>query len=59
MQAEFEMSMMGELKLFLGIQTNQCEDGVCVHQKKYTIELLKKFKLYDFKIVTNHMHPTI
>jgi len=29
MQDEFEMSMMGELKFFLGIQINQCKDGVC------------------------------
>ena len=33
MQDEFEMSMMGELKFFLGIQINQCKDGVYVHQK--------------------------
>jgi len=36
MQDEFEMSMMGELKFFLGIQINQCKDGVYVHQSKYT-----------------------
>jgi len=45
MQDKFEMSMMGELKFFLGIQINQCKDGVYVHQTKYTKELLKKFKL--------------
>ena len=28
------MSMMGELKFFLGIQINQCKDGVYVHKKK-------------------------
>jgi len=46
-QDEFEMSMMGELKFFLGIQINKCKDGVYVHQTKYTKELLKKFKLKD------------
>jgi len=45
MQDEFEMSMMRELKFFLGIQINQCKDGVYVHQTKYTKELMKKFKL--------------
>jgi len=30
MQDEFEMSMMGEYKFFLGIQINQCKDGVYV-----------------------------
>ena len=39
------MSMMGELKFFIGIQINQCKDKVYVHQSKYTKELLKKFNL--------------
>jgi len=43
MHDEFEMSMMGELKFFLGIQINQSKDEVYVHQTKYTKELLKKF----------------
>jgi len=58
MQDEFEMSMMGELKFFLGIQINQCKDGVYVHQTKYTTELLKKFKLEDCKVMNTSMHPT-
>ena len=58
MQDEFEMSMMGELKFFLGIQINQCKDGVYVHQSKYTKELLKKFKLEDCKVMNTPMHPT-
>jgi len=58
MQDEFEMSMMGELKFFLGIQINQCKYGVYVHQTKYTKELLKKFKLEDCKVMNTPMHPT-
>jgi len=58
MQDEFEMSMMGELKFFLGIQINQCKNGVYVHQTKYTKELLKKFKLEDCKVMNTPMHPT-
>jgi len=58
MQEEFEMSMMEELKFFLGIQINQCKDGVYVHQSKYTKELLKKFKLEDCKEMNTPMHPT-
>jgi len=33
MQDEFEMSMIGELKFFFGIQINQCKDKVYVHQQ--------------------------
>ena len=58
MQDEFEMSMMGELKFFLGIEINQCKDGVYVHQSKYTKKLLKKFKLEDCKEMNTPMHPT-
>jgi len=42
----------------LGIQINQCKDGVYVHQSKYTKELLKKFKLEDCKEMNTPMHPT-
>jgi len=58
MQDEFEMSMMGELKFFLGIQVNQFNDGVYDHQTKYTKELLKKFKLEDCKVMNTPMYPT-
>ena len=34
-QAEFEMSLMGELKFFLGIQINQTPEGTYIHQSKY------------------------
>ena len=46
------------LKFSLGIQINQCKDGVYVHQSKYTKELLKKFKLEDCKEMNTPMHPT-
>jgi len=52
------MSMMGELKFFLGIQVNQFKDGVYVHQTKYTKELMKKFKLEGCKMMNTPMHPT-
>jgi len=58
MQEEFEMSMMGELKFFLGIQINQCKNGVYVQQSKYTKELMKKFKLEECKEMNTPMHPT-
>ena len=34
-QEEFEMSLMGELKFFLGIQINQSPEGTYIHQSKY------------------------
>ncbi|RDX89915.1 Copia protein, partial [Mucuna pruriens] len=52
------MSMMGELKFFLGLQINQVEEGIYIHQIKYLKELLKKFNLEDYKSMSTSMHPT-
>ena len=58
MQVEFEMSLMGELKLFLGIQINQTPEGTYSHQSKYVRDLLKKFDLSECKSSKILMHPT-
>nr|GEU84799.1 retrovirus-related Pol polyprotein from transposon TNT 1-94 [Tanacetum cinerariifolium] len=49
MHDEFEMSMMGELNFFLGLQVKQMEDGIFFNQSKYIKEMLKKFGLKDSK----------
>ncbi|WP_251363028.1 reverse transcriptase domain-containing protein, partial [Escherichia coli] len=40
MQKEFEMSMMGELTFFLGLQIKQTENGTFINQTKYIKEIL-------------------
>ena len=49
MQNEFEMSMMGELTYFLGLQVKQMSTGLLISQEKYTRELLTKYKFKDLK----------
>ncbi|GJZ60005.1 retrovirus-related pol polyprotein from transposon TNT 1-94 [Tanacetum coccineum] len=49
MHDEFEMSMMGELNFFLGLQIKQLDDGIFFNQSKYIKEMLKKFGLEDSK----------
>ncbi|GJX23029.1 retrovirus-related pol polyprotein from transposon TNT 1-94 [Tanacetum coccineum] len=49
MHDEFEMSMMGELNFFFGLQIKQMEDGIFFNQSKYIKEMLKKFGLEDSK----------
>lgn len=44
MQTKFEMSMIGELSFFLGLQVSQLGAGIFLSQTKYTKEMLKKFK---------------
>ncbi|GJV73371.1 retrovirus-related pol polyprotein from transposon TNT 1-94 [Tanacetum coccineum] len=42
MHSKFDMSMMGELKFFLGIQIHQSPRGIFINQAKYAQEILKK-----------------
>ena len=58
MESEFQMSMMGELTFFLGIQIKQGKDGTFVHQTKYTKDLLKKFDMADAKPMMTPMTTT-
>ena len=41
MQAEFKMSMIGELNQFLGLQIRQKESGIFISQSKYAKNLVK------------------
>ncbi|GKA58175.1 putative ribonuclease H-like domain-containing protein, partial [Tanacetum coccineum] len=43
MHKKFQMSSMGELTFFLGLQVKQKEDGIFISQDKYVTEILKKF----------------
>jgi len=51
MQGEFEMSMMGELTYFLGLQVIHLNHGTFLNKSKYFFDLLKKFKMEDCKEV--------
>ncbi|WVZ67196.1 LOW QUALITY PROTEIN: hypothetical protein U9M48_016311 [Paspalum notatum var. saurae] len=55
MSGEFEMSLMGELQFFLGLQIKQGPEGTFVHQAKYTRDILKKFEIGDSKPMTTPM----
>jgi hypothetical protein len=43
MTQKFEMSMMGELKYFLGFQVKQLQEGTIISQTKYIQDILTKF----------------
>ena len=45
MKKEFEMSMVGELNYFLGLQVKQQKDGIFISQEKYAKNLVKRFSL--------------
>jgi hypothetical protein len=58
MESEFQMSMMGELTFFLGIQVKQMKQGKFVHQAKYMKDLMKKFNIAELKPVSTPMSST-
>ncbi|GJS47182.1 putative ribonuclease H-like domain-containing protein [Tanacetum coccineum] len=43
MHKKFQMSSMGELTFFLGLQVMQRDDGIFIGQDKYVADILKKF----------------
>nr|GEZ23345.1 hypothetical protein [Tanacetum cinerariifolium] len=49
MKDKFQMSSMGELTFFLGLQVKQKQDGILISQDKYVAEILRKFGLTDRK----------
>jgi hypothetical protein len=59
MESEFQMSMMGELTFFLGIQVKQTKQGTFVHQAKYTKDLMKKFNMAPIIDSILHISPCL
>nr|GFA38971.1 hypothetical protein [Tanacetum cinerariifolium] len=45
MKSRFEMSMMGEMTFFLGLQVNQFSYGIFINQSKYVLEILNKYRM--------------
>jgi hypothetical protein len=49
------MSMMGELKYFLGFQVKQLQEGTFISQTKYSQDILTKFGMKDAKPIKTPM----
>ncbi|GJW72946.1 putative ribonuclease H-like domain-containing protein [Tanacetum coccineum] len=54
MHKKFQMSSIGELTFFLGLQVMQRDDGIFISQDKYVADILKKF---DFSSVKTASTP--
>ncbi|KAK0591784.1 hypothetical protein LWI29_007955 [Acer saccharum] len=59
MSHEFEMSLIGELSYFLGLQIRQLNDGIFITQAKYAKNLVKKFGLENVKHCDTPMSTTL
>ncbi|KAK1607319.1 hypothetical protein QYE76_030992 [Lolium multiflorum] len=54
-RAWLEMSMMGEMKFFLGFEIKQLRGGTFINQAKYLQDMLKRFKMTELKGVATPM----
>ncbi|GJS69647.1 putative ribonuclease H-like domain-containing protein [Tanacetum coccineum] len=52
MKGEFEMSAMGELTFFLGLQVKQQPDGIFISQDKYVQDMLRRFDMESVRPAT-------
>nr|GEV50190.1 retrovirus-related Pol polyprotein from transposon TNT 1-94 [Tanacetum cinerariifolium] len=55
MHNRFQMSSIGELTFFLGLQVLQKEDGIFINQDKYVGEILKKFGFFGIRSASTPM----
>ncbi|KAL6318381.1 hypothetical protein AAG906_040550 [Vitis piasezkii] len=56
---EFEMSMMGELNFFLGLQIKQLKERTFINQAKYIRDLFKRFNMEEAKTMKTPMSSSI
>ncbi|GKE55386.1 putative ribonuclease H-like domain-containing protein [Tanacetum coccineum] len=52
MKSQFQISSLGELTFFVGLQVKQRTDGIFISQDKYVAEILKKFDFVNVKTVS-------
>ncbi|GKC41346.1 putative ribonuclease H-like domain-containing protein, partial [Tanacetum coccineum] len=55
MHKKFQISSIGELTFFLGLQVKQKENGIFISQDKYVTKILKKFGFSDVKTASTPM----
>ncbi|GKD88806.1 putative ribonuclease H-like domain-containing protein, partial [Tanacetum coccineum] len=55
MHDKFQMSSMGELTFFLGLQVKKKEDGIFISQDKYAADILRKFGFTDVRTTSTPM----
>ncbi|GJX18860.1 putative ribonuclease H-like domain-containing protein, partial [Tanacetum coccineum] len=57
MHKRFQMSSMGELTFFLGLQVQQKKNGIFISQDKYVADILKKFDFATMKTTSTPIEP--
>nr|GEZ98481.1 hypothetical protein [Tanacetum cinerariifolium] len=55
MSPKFQMSMIGQMSFFLGLQVSQSPGGNFINQLKFALEILKKFRMDSCDLVDTPM----
>ncbi|GJU12103.1 putative ribonuclease H-like domain-containing protein [Tanacetum coccineum] len=58
MHNKFQMSLVGELTFFLGLQVTYKDDGIFISQDKYMVVILKKFGFSTMKTASTPMETS-
>ena len=53
--SKFEMKDLGMMHYFIGMGVWQNADGISLGQGKYMVEIMKTFRMMDYKAMTTHM----
>jgi len=59
MKSEFDMTDLGELTYFLGMEFLQSNRGMILHQKRNINEVLKRFNVVDYNIAPTPLEANI
>nr|XP_043625611.1 uncharacterized mitochondrial protein AtMg00810-like [Erigeron canadensis] len=59
MNSKYKIKDLGRLKYFLGIEVINCENGICLSQRKYCLELLNEFGLLGCKPITTPLEQNL
>ena len=59
LDALFEMKDLGMMHYFLGMEVWQNADGISLGQGKYMVEILKRFRMMDYKAMTTLMESNL
>lgn len=57
MMREFDMTDLGRMRFFLGIEVLQKSDGIYISQRKYAMEVLKRFSMEESNSVSSPIVP--
>lgn len=57
MKDEFDMTDLGKMRYFLGIEVIQKADGIFICQRKYAAELIERFGMQNYNFVCNPIVP--